>query len=64
MFDSRPTLKSTFKYMTLNGGKILLHLEIDKDVFWNLTKCAADDQMHPEEWLEIYLKKHFDTLEK
>lgn len=41
--------------MTLNNGKISLHLEIDKSTFWRLTKIAAEDEMHVEEWLEIYL---------
>lgn len=41
--------------MTLNNGKMSLHLEIDKSTFWRLTKMAAEDEMHIEEWLETYL---------
>jgi hypothetical protein len=32
-----------------------LHLEIDKSTFWKLTKLAAEDEQHVEEWLEVYL---------
>ena len=32
-----------------------LHLEVDKDTFWKLTKISADDQQCVEEWLENYL---------
>jgi hypothetical protein len=55
MFNSRPSLQSTFNYMTLPNGKMTLHLEINKDAFWILTKRAAEDQQHVEEWLELYL---------
>jgi hypothetical protein len=55
MFNSRPTIKSILEFMTLNNGKMSLHLEVDKDTFWKLTKLAAEDQQHVEEWLENYL---------
>jgi hypothetical protein len=55
MFNSRPSLHSTLNYMTLANDKMTLHLEIDKDAFWILTKRAAEDQQHVEEWLELYL---------
>jgi hypothetical protein len=55
MFNSRPSLQSTLNYMTLSNGKMSLHLEVDKATFWKLTKLAADDQQHVEEWLEAYL---------
>ena len=41
--------------MTLSNNKMSLHLEVDKDTFWKLTKLAADDQQHVEEWLETYI---------
>jgi len=55
MFNSRPSLQSTLNYMTLSNNKMSLHLEVDKDTFWKLTKLAADDQQHVEEWLETYI---------
>lgn len=55
MFNSRPSLQSTLNYMTLSNGKMSLHLEIDKSTFWKLTKLAAEDEQHVEEWLEVYL---------
>lgn len=45
--------------MTLSNNKMSLHLEVDKDTFWKITKTAADDQLHIEEWLEKYLEEHF-----
>jgi hypothetical protein len=50
--------------MTLANGKMSLHLEVDKDTFWNLTKLAADDQQHVEEWLEAYLPEFATQLHK
>jgi len=41
--------------MTLSNNKMSLHLEVDKDTFWKLTKISADDQQCVEEWLENYL---------
>ena len=64
MFNQRPSLQSTFNYMTLANGKIGLHLEIDKDTFWILTKRAAEDQQHIEEWLESYLPAFANELNK
>jgi len=55
MFNSRQSLQSTLNYMTLSNGKISLHLEVDKDTFWILTKRAAEAQQHVEDWLELYL---------
>ena len=55
MLNSRPSLQSTLKYMTLSNNKMSLHLEVDKDTFWKLTKIGADDQQCVEEWLENYL---------
>lgn len=48
--------------MTLNNDTISIHLEIDKDSFWKLTKVAADDQQFVEEWLENYLSTAADEL--
>ena len=48
-------LQSALKYMTLSNDKMSLHLEVDKDTFWKLTKISADDQQCVEEWLENYL---------
>ena len=59
---SFPTLKSTLESMTLNNDTISIHLEIDKDAFWKLTKVAADDQQFVEEWLENYLSTAADQL--
>ena len=64
MFNSRPSLQSTLNYMTLANGKMSLHLEVDKDTFWKLTKLAADDQQHVEEWLEAYLPEFATQLHK
>jgi hypothetical protein len=55
MINTRPSLQATLTYMTLSNNKMSLHLEVDKDTFWKLTKLAADDQQHVEEWLEAYL---------
>jgi len=62
MFNSRPSLQSTLNYMTLSNNKMSLHLEVDKDTFWKLTKLGADDQQHLEEWLEAYLPELADQL--
>lgn len=48
--------------MTLSNGKIGLHLEVDKDTYWKLTKIAAEDQQHAEEWLESYLPQMVDSI--
>jgi len=64
MFTFHPSLQSTLNYMTLANGKMTLHLEIDKDAFWILTKRAAEDQQHVEEWLETYLPKVAKQLYK
>jgi hypothetical protein len=55
MINARPSLQATLTYMTLHNDKMSLHLEVDKDTFWKLTKLGADDQQHVEEWLEAYL---------
>jgi hypothetical protein len=39
-----------------------LHLEVDKDTFWKLTKISADDQLCVEEWLEACLPGLVDSL--
>ena len=57
MLNSRPSLQSTLKYMTLSNNKMSLHLEVDKDTFWKLTKISADDQQCVEECIENYLPK-------
>jgi hypothetical protein len=44
--------------MKLNNGKMSVHLEISEDAYWALTRIAAEDQMHIEEWLETYLDEH------
>jgi hypothetical protein len=41
-----------------------LRLEIDKSTYWKLTKIAADDQQHVEEWLEAYLPETADVIER
>ena len=64
VINQRPTLQSTLKFMTLSNNKMSLHLEIDKDTFWKLTKIAADDQQHVEEWLEGYLPETADVIER
>ena len=48
--------------MTLPNGKMSLHLEVDKDTFWKLTKIGAEDQQYVEEWLEAYLPELADQL--
>lgn len=62
MFNSRPSLQSTLKYMTLSNNKMSLHLEVDKDTYWKLTKFCADKQQCVEEWLENYLPDLSDSL--
>jgi hypothetical protein len=64
MINQQPSLQSTLKFMTLSNEKISLRLEIDKDTFWKLTKIAADDQQHVEEWLEGYLPETADVIER
>ena len=61
MLNSRLSLQSTLKYMTLSNNKMSLHLEVDKDTFWKLTTLAATDQQHVEEWLEAYLSEVVDS---
>jgi hypothetical protein len=48
--------------MTLSNGKMSLHLEVDKDTFWKLTKFCANEQQCVEEWLENYLPDLSDSL--
>jgi hypothetical protein len=48
--------------MTLSNDKMSLHLEVDKNTFWKLTKLGADDQQHVEEWLEAYLPELANQL--
>jgi prophage maintenance system killer protein len=62
MINKRPSLQTTLTYMTLSNNKMSLHLEVDKDTFWKLTKLAADDQQHVEEWLEAYIPELADQL--
>jgi hypothetical protein len=62
MFNTRPSLQSTLDYMELSNGKMSLHLEVDKDTFWKLTKLGADEQQHVEDWLEAYLPELADQL--
>jgi len=62
MLNSRPSLQSTLSYMTLSNDKMSLHLEVDKNTFWKLTKLGADDQQHVEEWLEAYLPELANQL--
>jgi hypothetical protein len=64
VINQQPTLQSTLEFMTLSNNKMSLHLEIDKDTFWKLTKIAADDQQHVEEWLENYLPETADVIER
>jgi hypothetical protein len=64
VINQQPTLQSTLEFMTLSNNKMSLHLEIDKDTFWKLTKIAADDQQHIEEWLENYLPETADVIER
>jgi hypothetical protein len=61
MINQRPSLQSTLEFMELPNGKMSLHLEIDKDTFWKLTKTAAEDEQHIEEWIEIYLTGIVET---
>jgi hypothetical protein len=62
MFNTRPSLQSTLDYMELSNGKMSLHLEVDKETFWKLTKLGADEQQHVEDWLEAYLPELADQL--
>ena len=55
MINQQPSLQSTLKFMELSNGKMSLRLEIDKSTFWKLTKIAAEDEQHIEEWIENYL---------
>ncbi len=50
--------------MELPNGKMSLRLEIDKSTFWQLTRIAAKDEQHVEEWLETYLPGVADLLER
>jgi len=64
MINQQPSLQSTLKFMELSNGKMSLRLEIDKDTFWQLTRIAAKDEQHVEEWLETYLPGVADLLER
>jgi hypothetical protein len=50
--------------MTLSNGKMSLHLEVDKDTFWILTRRAAEAQQHVEDWIEFYLSELATQLYK
>lgn len=63
MINQQPSLQSTLKFMELPNGKMSLRLEIDKDTFWELTRIAAEDQQHVEEWLESFLPGVVETIE-
>ncbi len=63
MTDQQPSLQSTLKFMELPNGKMSLRLEIDKDTFWELTRIAAEDKQHVEEWLESFLPSVVETIE-
>jgi hypothetical protein len=62
--NKRPTLQSTLEFMTMTNGLMRLDLEVDKDTFWKLTKVAAEDQQHVEEWIENYLPDLANELTK
>jgi hypothetical protein len=64
MINQQPSLQSTLEFMELPNGKMSLRLEINKSTYWKLTKIAADDQQHVEEWLEAYLPETADVIER
>ena len=64
MINQQPSLQSTLKFMELPNGKMSLRLEIDKSIYWKLTKIAAEDEQHIEEWLENYLPGIVDIVER
>jgi hypothetical protein len=64
MINQQPSLQSTLKFMELPNGKMSLRLEIDKSTYWKLTKIAAEDEQHVEEWIENYLPGVVETIER
>jgi hypothetical protein len=62
MINQQPSLQATLKFMELSNGKMSLRLEIDKSTFWKLTKIAAEDEQHIEEWIENYLPGIVETI--
>ena len=38
-----------------NKDKFQLHIELDRKAYWNLVQDAAEQEQHPEEYLEAYL---------
>jgi hypothetical protein len=64
MINQQPSLQSTLKFMELPNGKMSLRLEIDKSTYWKLTKIAAEDEQHVEEWIENYLPGIVETTER
>ena len=64
MSNQQPSLQATLKFMELSNGKISLCLEIDKSIYWKLTKIAAEDEQHVEEWIENYLPGIVGIIER
>jgi hypothetical protein len=64
MISQQPSLQSTLKFMELSNEKMSLRLEIDKSTFWKLTKIAAEDEQHVEEWIENYLPGIVGIIER
>ena len=64
VINQQPSLQSTLEFMELPNGKMSLRLEIDKSTFWKLTKIAAEDEQHVEEWIENYLPGIVETTER
>jgi len=46
-----------------NREKFQIHLELDRKVYWNLVIDAAQQEQHPEEFLEAYLKTMWNSGE-
>jgi len=63
MINQQPSLQSTLEFMELPNGKMSLRLEIDKSTYWKLTRIAAEDEQHIEEWIENYLPGIVETTE-
>jgi hypothetical protein len=64
VINQQPSLQSTLEFMELPNGKMSLRLEIDKSTYWKLTKIAAEDEQHVEEWIENYLPGVVETIER
>jgi hypothetical protein len=46
-----------------NREKFQIHLELDRKTYWNVVQDAADQEQHPEEFLEAYINTAWGPTE-